>query len=43
MLDKFNVIIKIPMSNNPAKYELNKESGTIFVGRFMQVSMFLSM
>ena len=38
--DEFNVIIEIPMNDNPVKYELDKESGAIFVDRFMQVSMF---
>ena len=38
--DEFNVIIEIPMNDNPIKYELDKESGAIFVDRFMQVSMF---
>jgi inorganic pyrophosphatase len=28
-----NVIIEIPMGGNPVKYELDKESGTIFVDR----------
>jgi inorganic pyrophosphatase len=35
-----NVIIEIPMNDNPVKYELDKKSGAIFVDRFMQVSMF---
>ncbi|NDE18983.1 MAG: inorganic diphosphatase [Alphaproteobacteria bacterium] len=38
--DEFNVIIEIPMNDNPVKYELDKESGAILVDRFMQVSMF---
>ncbi|NDA90645.1 MAG: inorganic diphosphatase [Alphaproteobacteria bacterium] len=38
--DEFKVIIEIPMNDNPVKYELDKESGAIFVDRFMQVSMF---
>lgn len=38
--DEFNVIIEIPMNDNPVKYELDKESSAIFVDRFMQVSMF---
>ena len=29
--DEFNVIIEIPMNDNPVKYELDKESGAIFV------------
>lgn len=35
----FNVIIEIPMNNDPIKYEFDKESGAIMVDRFMQVSM----
>ena len=38
--DEFNVIIEIPMNDNPIKYELDKESGAMFVDRFIQVSMF---
>lgn len=38
--DEFNVIIEIPMNDNPVKYELDKKSGAMFVDRFMQVSMF---
>ncbi len=37
--NEFNVIIEISMNDNPVKYELDKESGAIFVDRFMQVSM----
>ncbi|PCJ29352.1 MAG: inorganic diphosphatase [Rickettsiales bacterium] len=35
----FNVIIEIPMNDNPVKYEFDKESGAIMVDRFMQVAM----
>jgi inorganic pyrophosphatase len=35
----FNVIIEIPMNDSPVKYEFDKEAGTIFVDRFMQVAM----
>lgn len=35
----FNVIIEIPMNDNPVKYEFDKEVGAIMVDRFMQVSM----
>lgn len=38
--NEINVIIEIPMNGNPVKYELDKESGAIFVDRFIQVSMF---
>ena len=37
--DTFNVIIEIPMNADPVKYEVNKESGAIFVDRFMSTSM----
>jgi inorganic pyrophosphatase len=33
--DDFNVIIEIPMHGEPVKYEVDKESGAIFVDRFM--------
>ena len=35
----FNVIIEIPMNDNPVKYEFDKDVGAIVVDRFMQVSM----
>lgn len=35
----FNVIIEIPMNADPIKYEVDKESGAIFVDRFMGTSM----
>lgn len=34
-----NVIIEIPAFSNPVKYEVNKESGVLFVDRFMSTSM----
>ena len=34
-----NVIIEIPMNHDPIKYEMDKDSGAIFVDRFMQTSM----
>ena len=37
--DSFNVIIEIPMNADPVKYEVDKESGAIFVDRFMSTSM----
>jgi inorganic pyrophosphatase len=37
--DTFNVIIEIPMNADPVKYEVDKESGAIFVDRFMITSM----
>lgn len=35
----FNVIIEIPMNDNPVKYEFDKDVGAIIVDRFMQVAM----
>jgi inorganic pyrophosphatase len=35
----FNVIIEIPMNADPIKYEVDKETGAIFVDRFMGTSM----
>ncbi len=37
--DTFNVIIEIPMNADPVKYEVDKETGAIFVDRFMSTSM----
>ena len=37
--DAFNVIIEIPMNADPVKYEVDKETGAIFVDRFMSTSM----
>jgi inorganic pyrophosphatase len=37
--DEFNVIIEIPMAADPIKYEVDKESGAIFVDRFMSTAM----
>jgi inorganic pyrophosphatase len=37
--NEFNVIIEISMGSGPVKYELDKDSGALFVDRFMQVSM----
>src|SRR5690606_14050632 len=34
-----NVIIEIPRSGEPVKYEIDKDSGALFVDRFMQVAM----
>jgi len=34
-----NVSIEIPMNADPVKYEVDKESGAIFVDRFMSTSM----
>lgn len=35
----FNVIIEIPMNSDPIKYEVDKESGAVFVDRFMGTAM----
>lgn len=35
----FNVVIEIPMNADPVKYEVDKESGAIFVDRFMSTAM----
>jgi inorganic pyrophosphatase len=37
--DDFNVIIEIPMNADPIKYEVDKESGTLWVDRFMGTAM----
>jgi inorganic pyrophosphatase len=36
---EFNVIVEIPMHGDPIKYEVDKESGAVFVDRFMSTSM----
>jgi inorganic pyrophosphatase len=37
--NEFNVIIEIPMNADPIKYEVDEESGALFVDRFMATSM----
>ena len=37
--EDFNVIIEIPMNADPVKYEVDKETGAIFVDRFMLTAM----
>ena len=37
--EQFNVIIEIPMNADPIKYEVDKESGVLFVDRFMTTAM----
>ena len=37
--DDFNVIIEIPMHADPIKYEVDKETGAVFVDRFMSTAM----
>jgi inorganic pyrophosphatase len=36
---EFNVIIEIPMNADPIKYEIDKETGALFVDRFMMTAM----
>ncbi|KTD03025.1 inorganic pyrophosphatase [Legionella feeleii] len=38
--NEINVIIEIPMHGEPVKYEVNKETGALFVDRFMTTAMF---
>ena len=38
--DEFNVIIEIPLGGNPVKYEMDKESGAMFVDRFLHTAMY---
>jgi inorganic pyrophosphatase len=37
--EQINVVIEIPMGSAPIKYEIDKESGALFVDRFLQTSM----
>ena len=37
--DDFNVIIEIPMNADPIKYEVDKDTGALFVDRFMMTAM----
>ena len=37
--EEFNVIIEIPMNADPVKYEVDKDSGALFVDRFLTTSM----
>ena len=39
LADDFNVIIEIPMNADPIKYEVDKETGAMFVDRFMTTAM----
>ncbi|CAM4480556.1 MAG: Inorganic pyrophosphatase [Legionella sp.] len=38
--NEINVIIEIPMNSGPVKYEVNKDSGVLFVDRFLSTPMF---
>ncbi len=37
---EINVIIEVPLGGEPVKYELDKDSGAIFVDRFLHTAMF---
>ena len=37
--EEFNVIIEIPAHSEPVKYEVDKETGALFVDRFMTTAM----
>jgi inorganic pyrophosphatase len=37
--EAFNVVIEIPMNADPIKYEVDKETGAIFVDYFMSTAM----
>jgi inorganic pyrophosphatase len=37
--DDINVIIEVPVGGEPIKYELDKDSGTLFVDRFLYTPM----
>lgn len=37
--EEFNVIIEIPMNSDPVKYEVDKDTGAVFVDRFMLAAM----
>ncbi|CAB5502183.1 Inorganic pyrophosphatase (EC [Bathymodiolus thermophilus thioautotrophic gill symbiont] len=38
--DEVNVIIEIPAQSSPVKYEIDKETGAMFVDRFISTPMF---
>ena len=38
--DDINVVIEIPQGGVPVKYELDKESGALFVDRFLHTAMY---
>jgi inorganic pyrophosphatase len=37
---EINVVIEVPLRSDPIKYEFDKESGAIFVDRFLYTTMF---
>ncbi len=38
--NQINVIIEVPMNSDPVKYEMDKDSGAIFVDRFLATPMY---
>lgn len=38
--EEVNVIVEVPVGGQPIKYEMDKESGTLFVDRFLYTPMF---
>ncbi len=40
MPDEVNVIIEIPLQSDPVKYEVDKQSGALFVDRFLTTAMY---
>lgn len=38
--NEINVIVEIPAHSDPVKYELDKETGAMFVDRFMSTAMY---
>ena len=35
-----NVVIEIPVGGSPVKYEIDKDSGALFVDRFLHTAMY---
>lgn len=38
--EEINILIEVPLRSDPIKYEFDKESGAIFVDRYLYTSMF---
>lgn len=38
--EEINVVVEVPMGASPIKYEMDKESGAIFVDRFVHTAMY---
>ena len=38
--ESFNVVIEIPAESDPVKYEVDKESGAVFVDRFLTTAVY---